>query len=264
MSCYRGRNLRLPHLWCRRRGPRLYSRPPRRAESKGITRRALLRLGSPRVREVERVAAVREAVAVAAARPGSIELRRAVEPVAEVLSQVAAVEPGHRVLEVECLSDLERQTARFDRVISAFGVGQDPAPDRAVGELARVAAPGGVVALTAWVPRGLPGRLHEFAEQIVPLPLGVPSPSEWGRADLATARFRQRFADVEVRTRIVRLSFADADSAFRAISASVPFPRERNDELRPAFDRLLASCNDAVEGVQIPGRYLLVRGTVSG
>ena len=57
---------------------------------------------------------MREAVAVAAARPGSIELRRAVEPVAEVLSQVAAVEPGHRVLEVECLSDLERQTARFD------------------------------------------------------------------------------------------------------------------------------------------------------
>jgi SAM-dependent methyltransferase len=241
----------------------LYSRPPRPAESSAITRRALLRLGSPGVRDREGTAAVREAVTAAASRPGSGELRRAVEPVANVLSLVAGVEAGHRVLEVGSLAELGQAAGTFDRVLSAFGLAQDPEPDRVVGELARVAAPGGVVALTAWVPRGLPGRLTEFAEQIVPLPLGVPSPSEWGRAGVGAARLGRRFADVEVRTRIVRLAFADEDSAFGAISASVPFPPERTDELRPAFDRLLASCNDALEGVEIPGRYLLVRGTVT-
>jgi hypothetical protein len=163
----------------------------------------------------------------------------------------AAVAPATRALRV---------FAGSPSVTSAFAIALDPEPDRAIAELARSAAPGGVAAIATWVPRGLPGRLFEFAEQIAPLPVGIPSPSEWGRAEIATRRLGPVLCDVEVRTRTVRLSFPDPDAAFTAVSAGLPFPCSRLDELRPAFDRLLSSCNDALDGVEIAGRYLLLRG----
>jgi len=183
--------------------------------------------------------------------------------VAGVIREVAEAGPRARVLEVQSIADLDRQPASFDLVASPFGIALDPEPDRAVSALARVAAPGGVVVLTAWVPRGLPGRLFEFAEQLTPLPPGVPSPSEWGRSDVAARRLARTLVDVQVRTRTTRLSFADADAAFAALSSVVPFPHPRRDELRPAFDRLLGSCNDAPQGVEIAGRYLLALGRIS-
>jgi len=239
----------------------LYTRPPRPADSGAITRRALLRLRPPpTVRDPAGVAAVRTAVAASQARPASAEFRRAIRPVARILADVAGIAPGDRVLDVGSAIDLRRASGSFDFVTSAFGIAQDPDPERVASELAEQAAPGGVVAITAWVPRGLPGRLTEFAEQIVPLPAGVPSPSDWGRAEVATQRLDRVLADVQVRTRTLRLTFPDADAAFAAITASLPFPDSRLDELRPAFDRLLASCNDALDRVEIAGRYLLVRG----
>src|SRR5918996_1193588 len=67
----------------------------------------------------------------------------------------------------------------FDAVLSTFGATLAPRVDLAARELVRVARPGGVVILTAWIPRGLPGRLDEIAHDLESPP-GVPSPSEWG------------------------------------------------------------------------------------
>jgi len=217
----------------------LYTRPPRPADSGAITRRALLRLRPPpAVRDPAGVAARRAAIADLSTHPGQGALRDAVAPVTRALADFA--------------SD--------SSATSAFAIALDPEPDRAIAELARSAAPGGAVAIATWVPRGLPGRLFEFAEQIAPLPVGIPSPAEWGRAEIATRRLGPVVGDLEVRTRTVRLSFPDPDAAFTAISAGLPFPLSRLDELRPAFDRLLSSCNDALDRVEIAGRYLLVRG----
>ena len=239
----------------------LYARPPSPAHSGAITRRALLRLRPPpEIRDPGAVAAVREAIATTTSRPGVAAFRCAIEPVRSVLADVAGTEPGARVLEVGSAEELAHEAGSFDAVISAFGLAMDPEPDRAVAELARVAAPGGVVAITAWVPRGLPGRLTEFAEDLAPLPPGVPSPAEWGRADVATRRLERLLSGVQVRTRTIRLCFADPDSAFTAISAPLPFPESRLGELRLPFDRLLASCNDSLDRVEIAGRYLVAVG----
>jgi hypothetical protein len=242
----------------------LYSRPPRPAASGAITRRALLRLGPPTLdRGADATHAARAAVAGLAAHPGRRALQEAVAPVSRVIAQVARVGPGARVLEVDTIADLDRPPASFDLVASPFGIALDPEPDRAVAALATAGAPGTVVALTSWVPRGLPGRLFEFAEQLAPLPPSVPSPSEWGRSHIAARRLGALLTEVQIRTRTVRLSFEDADAAFAALSSAVPFPDSRRDELRPAFDRLLDSCNDALKGVEIPGRYLLALGRIS-
>ncbi len=217
----------------------LYARPPRPADSEAITRRALLRLRPPpAVRDPAGVAARRAAIAGLSTHPGQEALRAAIEPVTRALGDFAG----------------------SPSVTSAFAIALDPEPDRAVAELARSAAPGGVVAIAAWVPRGLPGRLFEFAEQIAPLPVGIPSPSEWGRAEIATRRLGPVLGGLEIRTRTVRLSFSDTEAAFIAVSAGLPFPFLRLNQLRPAFDRLLSSCNDALDRVEIAGRYLLVRG----
>jgi hypothetical protein len=221
----------------------LYTRPPGPADAGRITRRGLLRLGPPAVEpDGAGKAAVRAGVAELVRHPGQAALQRAVAPVASSLAELAG----------------------DSSATSAFTIALDPEPDRAVAELARSVAPGGMVAIATWVPRGLPGRLFEFAEQIAPLPVGIPSPSEWGRAEIATRRLGRALTDLEVRTRTVRLSFPDPDAAFTAISAGLPFPFARLDELRPAFDRLLSSCNDALDGVEIAGRYLLLRGSVRG
>jgi SAM-dependent methyltransferase len=238
----------------------LYARPPRPADSGALTRRALFRLSPAPGGGPPDLASRRAAITAAWSRPGAAAFRRAIEPVAGVLAELSGAVTRDRVLEVPDTADLEHETGPFAVVTSAFGVAQDPDPDGALARIVRVVQPGGALAMAAWVPRGLPGRLTEFAEQIVPLPAGVPSPSEWGRAEVATRRLSRVLSDLQIRTRTIRLSFPDPDAAFTSISAPLPFPDSRLDELRPAFDRLLASCNDAIDGVEIAGRYLVAVG----
>jgi SAM-dependent methyltransferase len=242
----------------------LYSRPPGPADSGALTRRALLRLRPPGLDRNHGAAdAARAALAGLGMHRDEGALREIFATVAGVIAEVAGVGPRARVLEARSIADLDRPPASFDLVAAPFGLALDPEPDRVVRALARVGTPGGVVALTAWVPRGLPGRLFEFAEQLNPPPPGVPSPSEWGRSDVAARRLAETLVDVQVRTRTIRLSFQDATAAFATLSSAVPFPEARRDELRPAFDRLLSSCNDALQGVEIAGRYLLALGRIS-
>jgi SAM-dependent methyltransferase len=154
---------------------------------------------------------------------------------------------------------------RFDAVLSTFGAVLAPRPRRTVRELVRVVGPGGVVALTAWVPRGLPGRLDELVEALAPLPEGVRSPADWGRQEVARKRLEEPLGDLELRLRTVTLRFADADAAFEALAGPAPLDEAGRDALRPDFDRLLASCNDSSStAVELSARYLLAIGRTRG
>jgi SAM-dependent methyltransferase len=284
----------------------LYGRPPRAPapEEVPVTRRSLLRLRLTPLarRETDHAgpaAAVREAWARCEHRP----LLRAIEPVAEVVAELAEVGPGTRVLDVgtadgnlalACLErgaevdacDLapvmvERARARlgdrarlavadarqlpyaeasFDAVLSTFGASLAPDAERAAAELARVARPGAVVCLCAWVPRGLPGGLQEHVERLAPLPAGVPSPAEWGRQAIARERLEPLLDRLELRTRTVPLSFDSIEAAFDAIAGPAPLDEEGREQLRPTFDRLLRSCNNVSVGVEISARYLIAIG----
>jgi SAM-dependent methyltransferase len=274
-------------------GHDLYQPPPRRGQQ-GISRRSLLRLGlSARARADIDYDGVTQRVRAGWERDGHEPLLRALQPVAAVLAEVAGVGAGDRVLDagagdgnvaaaalalgadveacdlapamvergrrrvpgagwqVADVQALPYADGRFDAVLSSFGAALAPRARRTARELVRVVRPGGVVALAAWLPRGLPGRLDE----LVALPDGVPPPSDWGVQDVARARLEPLLERLEFRTRTVRLTFPDADACFAALLRPLDVEVERE-----RLDRLLASCNDAVSGVQISARYLVASG----
>jgi len=100
------------------------------------------------------------------------------------------LERGRRRAEAEGLSgvtfevaDAERlpyPDARFDAVLSTFGVMFAPNHRRAAAEMMRVCKPGGRIALASWTPAGFIGQLlRTVGAHVAPLP-GVVSPAMWG------------------------------------------------------------------------------------
>ncbi|MDQ3721836.1 MAG: class I SAM-dependent methyltransferase [Actinomycetota bacterium] len=148
---------------------------------------------------------------------------------------------------------------RFDVVVSALGAACAPHPLQAAQELARVCRPGGSVAIAAWVPRGLPGRLPELVDAVDPAPEGVPAPGSWGRSDRMQARLEPRLEQLALRTYVVSLRFESADACFDALAPSTLDDVQRA-ALRPGFERLLASVNNRPPAVELDARLLVASG----
>ncbi|MGH2844993.1 MAG: hypothetical protein ACRDL0_03050, partial [Thermoleophilaceae bacterium] len=108
--------------------------------------------------------------------------------------------------------------------------------------------------------RGLPGRLDEFAERIAPLPEGVPSAVSWGSEAIANGRLAPLLSELELRARSVALRFDDPDACFTALARPLGLDAAGLAELRPDFDRLLASCDNGIGEVRIGARYLIALG----
>lgn len=70
--------------------------------------------------------------------------------------------------------------ASFDVVISTFGAIFAPDPIRTSTEMARVCRPGGKIALAAWTPEGMLGRLFRLLARYSPAELELDAPVEWG------------------------------------------------------------------------------------
>ncbi len=123
-----------------------------------------------------------------------------------------------------------------------------------------MARPGGFVALTAWIPRGLPGRMDELVERFAPLPDGVPQPDRWGVEEVARRRLGPLLEDLQLRTRTLPLRFDSPDALFDALVRAHPLDEMDREALRPRFERLLSSCNSAAPAVEIDARYLVMVG----
>jgi SAM-dependent methyltransferase len=70
--------------------------------------------------------------------------------------------------------------ARFDAVVSTFGVMFTPDQDRAAAEMIRVCRPGGRIGLANWTPEGFIGQLFKTIGKHVPPAPGLRSPALWG------------------------------------------------------------------------------------
>jgi SAM-dependent methyltransferase len=106
--------------------------------------------------------------------------------------------------------DLPFDDDSFDRVSSVFGAMFAPDQERAAAELVRVCRPGGLIAVAAWTPEGINGRMFTtIGRHMPPPPEGFKPPILWGTDE----RVRELFAGHEVQTERVLLTteFEDFD-----------------------------------------------------
>jgi SAM-dependent methyltransferase len=128
----------------------------------------------------------------------------------EAATERAAAEGVEATFVVGDAQDLPFGDDSFDRVSSVFGAMFAPDQERAAAELVRVCRPGGTIAVAAWTPEGLNGRMFmTIGKHMPPPPDGFKPPVLWG----TDARVRELFAGHEIETERVLLTseFEDFD-----------------------------------------------------
>ncbi|MBK7645346.1 MAG: class I SAM-dependent methyltransferase [Planctomycetes bacterium] len=157
--------------------------------------------------------------------------------------------------------------ARFDTLLSMFGVMFAPRPERVAAELLRLVRPGGRIALAHWTPASFVGDMLRAHTARVPPPSGVPSALAWG--DDATVRERlagARSVTLTRRSVHFRYPFAPAGVARMFCEAYGPTIRtlealDANGRagLEADLERLWSRANLARDGgTQVESEYLEV------
>ncbi len=151
------------------------------------------------------VAAGNGNASLAAARRGGVVT--STDYVAGLLERGAERAKAERLsisFEVADAEALPFADARFDVVLSTFGIMFTPDQPKAAAEAARVCRPGGRIGLASWTPEGFIGQLFRTLGRHLPPPPGAPSPAAWG----TEAHLRQWFADTAADLAIEKKTFA--------------------------------------------------------
>jgi SAM-dependent methyltransferase len=137
-------------------------------------------------------------VAVPAAGRGARVTGADITPELMEMGRERAAEAGVAVQWVEGdAAALPFADESFDVVLSVFGCMFAPDHQAAADELLRVCRPGGTIAVCAWTPEGLNGRLLKLAASVMPPPPPeLQSPILWG--DEAHVRELFEAADVDL------------------------------------------------------------------
>ncbi|GAA4404437.1 class I SAM-dependent methyltransferase [Quisquiliibacterium transsilvanicum] len=91
--------------------------------------------------------------------------------------------------------------ARFDVVVSTFGVMFTPDQDRAAAEMLRVCRPGGRIGLANWTPDGFIGQLFKTIGRHVPPAAGARSPALWGTPARIAEMFEAQASSIQAAPR---------------------------------------------------------------
>jgi len=156
--------------------------------------------------------------------------------------------------------DLPFDADSYDVVASVFGAMFAPRPDVVARELFRVCSAGGTVAMASY---GWEGFLGDYAKLLAnysgPAPFELPSPFEWGEAEVAKKRLGPLAAHLEVRPQTLTMAFDSADAALEFWESNNPptialrgtLPPDRYAELRREALRLIG-------GGTLTSSYLIV------
>ncbi len=154
--------------------------------------------------------------------------------------------------------------ARFDLVLSTFGVMFTPDQAQAARELTRVCARGGRIALANWTPEGFIGQMLRTVTRFAPPPPGLNPPTRWGvesglrelfdgRARLVRARrleFVFRYRSPEHFLDVFRRFYGPTFKAFAALDSA------GQDALHAELKALLEKLNTSSRALVIPAEYL--------
>jgi SAM-dependent methyltransferase len=112
--------------------------------------------------------------------------------------------------EVADAEALPYENARFDVVLSTFGVMFAPDQATAAREMLRVVRPGGRIAMANWTPEGFIGRLFKTIGAHVAPPAGLRSPALWGSESHLTALFGPRAAELRIGRKVFCFRYRSA------------------------------------------------------
>jgi ubiquinone/menaquinone biosynthesis C-methylase UbiE len=131
----------------------------------------------------------------------------------------AAAEGLDVAFEVADVEALPYQNARFDVVLSTFGVMFAPDHDASAREMLRVVRPGGRIGMANWTPEGFIGRLFKIIGAHVAPPAGVRSPALWGSEAHLTALFGPRAHDLRVERKFFSFRYRSASHFLQVFRA---------------------------------------------
>jgi ubiquinone/menaquinone biosynthesis C-methylase UbiE len=154
--------------------------------------------------------------------------------------------------------------ARFDVVLSTFGVMFAPDHERAAREMMRVCRPGGRIALASWTPTGFLGHLFRVVGRHVPTIPGVRSPLLWGTdahiqelfkgtttIEHTVRTFAFRYRSPEHWIEVFRAFYGPVHKAFASLDG------ERQMALEDDLLALLRESDQGgTAGLVVPGEYL--------
>lgn len=158
-------------------------------------------------------------------------------------------------------ADLPYPDASFDAVVSVFGV-IFADPEQAAAELLRVTRPGGVIAVTTWVPGGAAGKVMDLVREAFGQ---TADPPRWSSHAFVTELFAPH-----------RVSFARREIAFTAASpaaykdeqtqhhplwktaAEALENADRLDEVLARIDALFAEANEDPSAFRTTSEYDVV------
>jgi SAM-dependent methyltransferase len=154
--------------------------------------------------------------------------------------------------------DLPFEDGRFDVVASAFGAMFAPRPELVAKELARLARPGGLVAMANYCPDG--GFVSAFATLLErfspPPPLPLPSHFAWGDPDEVRRRLGGLTGSIGIERRTGSFTFDSTEDALAFWRRTNPavialerlLPAERHEELLHEAARLLGDLHEPEDG----------------
>jgi SAM-dependent methyltransferase len=210
------------------------------------------------------------AVAELAARAGAsvtgLDLAPVLIETARARASAEGLDIDYRVGDCE---RLELDDASYDKVSSTCGVMFSPDHEATAGELARVTAPGGRIALANWTPEGGLGQMFQMMRPFQPTPPpGVGSPFDWGREEHVRELLGDAF-ELEIEEHVSTLSVPTGEDYWQLFSSSYGPTKSAaealDDERREEFHRTWVDFFESryrSDGQIVHTReYLLVLGT---
>jgi SAM-dependent methyltransferase len=159
----------------------------------------------------------------------------------------------------------------FDRVTSCFGVMFAPRQQQAADELCRVARPGGRIAVAAWTPEGLNGKMFQTVGSYIPAPPWLDPPVMWGNEQHVRALFAGSGAELACERHNVTFEHDSPESwvAYneRILGPSIMAkaalePDGRYQALREELLALYSEANEDAGGFRVSAEYLVTLATM--